>query len=95
MHTYFPNGIDFHIQFPFKVKKIWKLRDGIMLEKLTDDSVNTSNSTNNINSNKMSLFTLSNPYDELKPVLCRSSNDSNKNIFSIISGLFNFSLSFI
>ncbi len=50
---------------------MWKLRDGILIERQVD--------FNNINSiqmrqNQMShiLFTLSNPFDELKPILCKN-----------------------
>ena len=89
MHSYFPNGSDFHIQLPFKIKNIWKLRDGVLVEKQQTADSCLSNNPNlnrlatNTNGNQMSqiLFTLSNPYDDIKPVLCKNSNDSKRNTF--------------
>ena len=72
LHVYFQNGSDYHLPLPFKLKNCWKLRDGILLERQID--------YNNMKCSQSSqiLFTLSNPLDDLKPIICKSqSSDGN------------------
>ncbi len=72
LHVYFQNGSDYHMPLPFKLKNCWKLRDGILMERQIDYNTLRCNQSSQI------LFTLSNPLDELKPILCKSQDSDSK-----------------
>lgn len=68
LHVYFQNGSDYHLPLPFKLKNCWKLSNGILMERFIDYNNSRTNQSS------QTYFTLSNPLDELKPVLCKSPN---------------------
>lgn len=64
---YTPDGTEFTINLPFQVRKVWPMQPvGLMLQSLPSYSDDPSLSFSSIP--KSATFSLSSPYDELRPV---------------------------
>lgn len=79
IHVYGPNGSDYHVPLPFKIKNCWKLPDGILIERYADFS---STSYFRPNQSNQIYFSLNNPLNDIKPILCKNSpNESNQKFY--------------
>ena len=58
----------------FKIKNCWKLNDAILMERQID----FHHLNSRLNQSTQILFTLSNPLDELKPVLIKNASSDSK-----------------